>query len=73
MTVLTNKYIGLSHPITEIKDRKHKDLILNAWKISNCPQGYHLFDEVFSDDHYLHCDACGIEVHIKKIVIPDGK
>jgi hypothetical protein len=28
----------------------------------------HLFDEVWSvEDHYLHCDSCGLEVHIEKL------
>jgi hypothetical protein len=39
----------------------------------------HLFDEVLATNaegepvHYLHCDVCEIEVHIKEIVVPDGK
>lgn len=38
------------------------------WKNNFCLKGYHLFDEVKSDiSHYLHCDACGLEVHISKI------
>ncbi len=77
MTTIKNKYIGITHPIARIEkdmsDKEH-DLILEAWKVSNCPQNHHLFDEVWSlDDHYLYCDACGMEVHINKIVIPDGK
>lgn len=75
MTMIINKYVGISHPLgkTELDDEE-LDLILNAWKNSNCPQGFHLWDEVWSiDSHYLHCDACGMEIHIDHIVVPDGK
>ena len=30
-------------------------------------RGIHLFDEVLSDEHYLHCDACELIVYIEKI------
>lgn len=76
MTVIRNKYIGITHPLSQDErlDAKAYDLILEAWKSTNCPLGIHLWDEVWSiDNHYLHCDACGVEVHIDKIVIPDGK
>lgn len=75
MTTIINKYIGLTHPLGETKlNDEELDLILEAWKNSNCPQGIHLWDEVWSlDDHYLLCDACEMEVHIEKIVVPDGK
>lgn len=34
-----------------------------------CKRNIHLFDECESDEHhYLSCDACGLEVHIEKIV-----
>jgi len=37
------------------------------WRIFNCKRNMHLFDEVSSDvDHYLYCDACGLEVKLKK-------
>jgi len=36
-----------------------------------CKKNIHLFDETESSDHYLYCDACGLEVHIAKIV--EGK
>jgi hypothetical protein len=75
MTTIKNKYIGITHPVTdEGLDEKKFNTILQAWRNSNCIQGIHLFDEVWSDEnHYLHCDACGMEVHIEKVVIPDGK
>lgn len=75
MTTIINRYIGITHPLTnEVLEEEQYNLILKAWKTANCPSGIHLWDEVISDDdHYLHCDACGIEVHINKIVIPDGK
>ncbi|MCP5019613.1 MAG: hypothetical protein GY938_30670 [Ketobacter sp.] len=46
-------------------------LALWLWKRFMCPHRKHLFDEVWSiwgedDDpqHYLYCDACGMEVWI---------
>jgi len=75
MTTIKNKYLGITHPLAlEEMDKEYNELIMKAWKKTNCPNMIHLFDEVHSlDDHYLSCDACGLEVHIKKIVIPDGK
>lgn len=77
MTTIVNKYIGITHPMTD--DGNDSKILLEtkefrkAWKTSNCSQGIHLFDEVWSiEHHYLHCDACGMEVHIAKVVIPDG-
>ena len=77
MTTIKNSYIGITHPITDMEktmsDKEH-NLVLEAWKRTNCINNIHLFDEVWSlEDHYLHCDACGMEVHISKVVIPDGK
>jgi hypothetical protein len=75
MTTIVNKYVGITHPISGMgmSDKEH-DIILAAWKKTNCIQNHHLWDEVWSlENHYLHCDACGIEVHISKIVVPDGK
>lgn len=76
MTTIIKKYIGITHPLSgnDIDEDDH-NLILEAWKHANCPQGIHLWDEVYTSDkdHYLICDACEIEVHIEKIVIPDGK
>jgi hypothetical protein len=76
MTIIKNKYIGIIHPLSldERLDEKFHDLILEAWKATNCPLGVHLFDEVLSEiGHRLHCDACGMEVYIEKVDIPDGK
>lgn len=69
MTTIRNKYVGITH------DKIPKMESFNdSWKMLNCSKGCHLFDEVWSiDDHYLYCDVCGMEVHIKEIVIPDGK
>jgi hypothetical protein len=45
----------------------YHDYSPDTWK--ECSNGFHLFDEVVSgDDHYLICDACGMEVHIAKII-----
>lgn len=45
------------------------EFILKLWKNFLCHRGFHAFDEVWSTkSHYLYCDACELEVHIKKIV-----
>ncbi len=72
MTTIINKYVGITHPleeaITQVKE------FTESWKAANCAHGIHAFDEVWSlEHHYLHCDVCEMEVHIEKIVIPDGK
>jgi len=45
-----------------------KDWILKLWKKFMCKRQMHLFDEVgsFDGDGYLHCDACGLHVVIKR-------
>jgi hypothetical protein len=76
MTAIKNNYVGITHPLSNDKRLGEKEhaIILEAWKNANCPQGIHLFDEVLSNnEHYLVCDACGMEVYIEKIVVPDGK
>ncbi len=71
MTTIVNKYIGITHPLSDIVESEE---FCASWKAANCAQGIHAFDEVYSDSaHYLHCDVCGMEVHIEKIVIPDGQ
>ena len=35
------------------------------WQRLCCPRGWHLWDEVISDRHYLVCDACETEVPIE--------
>ena len=71
MTVIINKYIGITHPLGNIVEDK---TFCEAWKQANCAQGIHAWDEVWAKEHhYLHCDVCGMEVHINKVVIPDGK
>jgi hypothetical protein len=75
MTIIVNKYIGITHPVTgDGLEEKQFNMLLEAWKHSNCIQGIHLWDEVWSNEkHVLHCDACGIEIYIEKVSIPDGK
>lgn len=71
MTTVRNKFIGITHPIPdEVMNFKE---FTESWRTVNCANGIHCFDEVHGIDmHYLHCDICGLEVHIKEIVIPDG-
>ena len=71
MTTVRNKYIWITHPLHEVLLKN--DVFIESWKYTNCVNGIHVFDEVYSDEsHYLHCDICGLEVHIDKVVIPDG-
>ncbi len=52
-----DEWQGITYPF--IFDNR---VVLFLWKHLACPQGWHLLDEVFSQDsHYLSCDACGIE------------
>lgn len=77
MTTIKNKYLGITHPLAlEKMDDEYNELVMQAWKKTNCPNMIHLFNEIMGigdDSHYLKCDACGLRVHISKIVIPDGK
>lgn len=71
MTTIKNKYIGITHPIGPVVE---DPTFCEAWKQANCKVGIHAFDEVWAlEHHYLHCDVCGMEVHISKVVLPDGK
>jgi hypothetical protein len=73
MTIIRNKYLGITHPL-ESKGFLQVNEFIESWKQTNCRNGIHMFDEVLNNDsHYLHCDICGIEVHIKEIILPDGK
>ena len=66
-----NKYRGITYP-KFLRGR----IVHRLWKRFMCPRNRHLFDEVWSpssveyvaDDHYLYCDACELEIHIKKII-----
>ena len=60
-----NGYIGISY--SHFLDNKW---IHKLWKKFMCSRGRHLLDEVWSPgsgafSHYLYCDACGPEAHIK--------
>ena len=45
------------------------DLFLKLWKRFLCPYHVHLFDECLSEEHYLVCDACHLNVIIKAVEI----
>lgn len=67
---IKKKYHGITHRLTDamLNDRKFCEKL----KERVCSSGVHYFDEVLSlEDHYLHCDICGLEVHINKIVVND--
>ena len=60
---MQSPYKGLTYPHVLAKK-----IIWRIWRGYFCKRNIHLFDEVWSDsDWYLSCDACGLEVHIKKI------
>lgn len=46
------------------------EAIRKFWKKFYCKQNIHLFDECLSEEHYLHCDACGLSVYIDRIEKP---
>lgn len=54
-------YIGLTYP----GFLSWKPLLF-VWKKVCCPGKMHLFDEVLSETHYFHCDACGFRIGICK-------
>lgn len=63
------KYQGCTYPAWLDNKRTHR-----AWKRVFCPQGWHLWDEVWSlDSHYLYCDACGRELPIMSNTLDSGK
>jgi hypothetical protein len=43
--------------------------LLWLWRLTLCPRGWHLFDEVATScddgpEHRLFCDACELTIHI---------
>jgi len=57
-----NNYRGITY--FKFLDNEY---IHRIWKKLFCPKNIHLLDEVGGNDHYLSCDACDLEVHIKEI------
>jgi len=58
-----NKYRGLTY--FSILDNRFCHWLFKKYF---CPRNIHLFDECESlEYHFLSCDACGLEVHIKEI------
>jgi hypothetical protein len=55
---------GVYHGFTYPKN-KRSDKALRRWRLKRCQKGQHLWDECLTlDRHTLHCDACGLQVHI---------
>lgn len=51
---------------------------LPLWQAAMCPRGVHAFDEVISlgqddEEHYLHCDACGLRALIDDVEEADAR
>jgi len=64
-----SKYVGITYP-----SFLYNRVVHWLWKRYMCPRNRHLFDEVWAvDEHYLYCDACELEVHIKSINPPEEK
>ena len=60
-----NKYHGITHGLKKINNKT----FVKKMKAEKCSKGIHAFDEVWSiDAHYLFCDICELEVHIKEII-----
>jgi len=58
------KWLWISYPLPEFLQT---EFIWNLWKKFMCIRGYHLWDEVYSNKHYLFCDACEIRLEILEI------
>lgn len=41
--------------------------LLWLWKKIFCRVGWHVFDEVQSDEHYIVCDACDLIIYVDRI------
>lgn len=69
---VTNQYTGITY--SRLLDNR---LALWLWRRFMCHRQQHLFDEVWAvksedypDNHYLHCDACGLTIYIKYMETP---
>jgi len=58
---MTASLIGYTYP----RLLQHR-VVWWIWKRVFCPHGWHLWDEVGGETHYLYCDACEIEAHLKE-------
>ena len=75
-TYSTKMYEGMTHGVPfgqaqrcyRLQTALHNAL-LRAWKKHRCPTGRHAFDEAAGNEHFLHCDACGLMVHIARVEI----
>jgi hypothetical protein len=76
-TYSTKPYEGITHGVPfgqaqrfcRVQSWAHS-VLLRAWKRRHCPGGRHALDEVWSGaDHFLHCDACGLMVHIARVEV----
>jgi len=67
--MLMNKYHGISWWDKDTDEGTESQDIIDYWlEEKYCDSGHHLFDEVVTmDEHYLHCDACGLMVFIDHI------
>lgn len=72
---MSDEYGGISYPFGTLLYKFN--FFYKLWKKIMCPNGYHLLDEVLSygtgnknsNVHYLVCDACNLEIHIKGRII----
>ncbi len=61
-----HKYHGITYP-SFLTWKIWKWAVFPLWKKFMCSKNIHLFDECASLEHILHCDACGLGVHISYI------
>lgn len=69
--IIKNKYQGITYFLSGLQ---YFNFILGLWKRFMCPRGWHLLDEVLSnEDHYMICDACELVVNIDSIEVEDDE
>lgn len=61
-----SKYVGVTYP-RFLSWAIWRELVLRLWKRFLCTKNIHLFDEMESLEHLLHCDACELVIHIALI------
>lgn len=61
-----NSYVGITYP-KFLSWKIWAKPINHLWKKFLCNRNIHLFDEVWSQEHYLSCDACDLIVYIALI------
>lgn len=61
-----SSYAGLTYP-SFLEWKIWRKTVIHLWRKFLCTRNIHMLDECESLEHYLHCDACGLRVHIAYI------